>query len=157
MYLKNKYTLFKCVVLLLISVFLLAGNIRGEDHYKPTWKSLSKAKIPEWLQDAKFGIYSHWGVYSIPAKGGAGAPLQCGWMGWGDERLGSKVRRYLCGASWRVLHVGQRPHQVGCEGQRPETRHLRRDRQIHTQKRNEAGSHFSSRQNIRLYRAREAW
>jgi hypothetical protein len=24
--------------------------------------------MPRWLQDAKFGIYTHWGSYSDPAK-----------------------------------------------------------------------------------------
>jgi len=36
--------------------------------YKPDWKSLSKhTEVPEWIRDAKFGIYCHWGVYSVPA------------------------------------------------------------------------------------------
>ncbi|MFZ5831292.1 MAG: alpha-L-fucosidase [Planctomycetota bacterium] len=35
--------------------------------YEPTWDSLSKHPMPEWLVDAKFGIYAHWGVYSVPA------------------------------------------------------------------------------------------
>ena len=35
----------------------------GED-----WESLAEAnEEPEWLKDAKFGIYFHWGVYSVPA------------------------------------------------------------------------------------------
>ena len=37
--------------------------------YQPTWKSLSKHPTPEWFRDAKFGIYFHWGVYSVPAYG----------------------------------------------------------------------------------------
>jgi len=35
--------------------------------YKPTWESLGSHPTPEWLLDAKFGIYAHWGVYSVPA------------------------------------------------------------------------------------------
>lgn len=38
--------------------------------YKSTWESLSQhEKAPEWFKDAKFGIYFHWGVYSVPAFG----------------------------------------------------------------------------------------
>jgi alpha-L-fucosidase len=37
--------------------------------YEATWASLGKYPIPEWLKDAKFGIYTHWGVYSVPACG----------------------------------------------------------------------------------------
>jgi len=35
--------------------------------YRPDWQSLTKHQNPEWLLDAKFGIYAHWGVYSVPA------------------------------------------------------------------------------------------
>ncbi len=36
--------------------------------YEPTWNSLKTHQTPRWLQDAKFGIYTHWGVYSVPAS-----------------------------------------------------------------------------------------
>jgi len=35
--------------------------------YEPTWESLSKYVVPDWFRDAKFGIFLHWGVYSVPA------------------------------------------------------------------------------------------
>ena len=36
--------------------------------YTPDWDSLAQYKeTPEWFKDAKFGIYSHWGVLSVPA------------------------------------------------------------------------------------------
>ena len=38
--------------------------------YTPDWESLKKHNpAPEWFRDAKFGIYFHWGVYSVPAFG----------------------------------------------------------------------------------------
>ncbi len=37
--------------------------------YKPEWTSLIQHPTPEWFKDAKFGIYFHWGVYSVPAFG----------------------------------------------------------------------------------------
>ncbi|MBW4043859.1 alpha-L-fucosidase [Acidipila rosea] len=37
--------------------------------FKPDWNSLKTYKIPTWYQDAKFGIFIHWGVYSVPAFG----------------------------------------------------------------------------------------
>jgi alpha-L-fucosidase len=38
--------------------------------YQPDFKSLEKVNpVPEWFKDAKFGIYFHWGVYSVPAYG----------------------------------------------------------------------------------------
>lgn len=35
--------------------------------YKDTWASLSSWQTPKWYQKAKFGIFIHWGVYSVPA------------------------------------------------------------------------------------------
>lgn len=38
--------------------------------FDPTWESVNKHNAcPEWFRDAKFGIYFHWGVYSVPAYG----------------------------------------------------------------------------------------
>ena len=37
--------------------------------FKPTWQSLRNARVPQWLRDGKFGIYTHWGAYSVPAFG----------------------------------------------------------------------------------------
>lgn len=33
------------------------------------WSSLAQYRAPEWFRDAKFGIFIHWGVYSVPAFG----------------------------------------------------------------------------------------
>ncbi len=35
--------------------------------YQPTWNSLREHAVPAWFRQAKFGIYTHWGVYSVPA------------------------------------------------------------------------------------------
>jgi alpha-L-fucosidase len=36
--------------------------------YTPDWPSVDQhPPAPEWFQDAKFGIYFHWGVFSVPA------------------------------------------------------------------------------------------
>ena len=40
-----------------------------EGPFRPDWNSLSTYQIPEWYKDAKFGIFIHWGVYSVPAFG----------------------------------------------------------------------------------------
>jgi alpha-L-fucosidase len=37
--------------------------------FEPTWESLKRYQAPAWFQDAKFGIFLHWGVYSVPAFG----------------------------------------------------------------------------------------
>jgi len=37
--------------------------------FRPNWDSLKHYQVPTWYQDAKFGIFLHWGVYSVPAFG----------------------------------------------------------------------------------------
>ncbi|MDD7741047.1 MAG: alpha-L-fucosidase [Lachnospiraceae bacterium] len=37
--------------------------------YKDDWDSLSRHETPRWFRDAKFGIFIHWGIYSVPAFG----------------------------------------------------------------------------------------
>ena len=41
-----------------------------EGPYEASWQSIAAHyRTPEWFQDAKFGIFIHWGVYSVPAAG----------------------------------------------------------------------------------------
>ena len=37
--------------------------------YKDQWDSLSKHPVPQWFKKAKFGVFIHWGIYSVPAFG----------------------------------------------------------------------------------------
>jgi alpha-L-fucosidase len=45
---------------------LLASPLTAQT-YQPTWESIDTRPTPAWFQDAKFGIFIHWGVYSVPA------------------------------------------------------------------------------------------
>jgi len=42
-------------------------NSRGP--FRSDWQSLQTYQVPDWYKDAKFGIFIHWGVYSVPAFG----------------------------------------------------------------------------------------
>src|SRR5215831_10784989 len=35
--------------------------------FEPTWASLDARPCPAWYTDSKFGIFIHWGLYSVPA------------------------------------------------------------------------------------------
>lgn len=37
--------------------------------YKADWQSLSGHRVPKWYYNDKFGIFIHWGIYSVPAFG----------------------------------------------------------------------------------------
>jgi alpha-L-fucosidase len=42
-------------------------EVMTADKYRPSWESLDRHPLPEWFDRAKFGIFIHWGVYSVPA------------------------------------------------------------------------------------------
>jgi alpha-L-fucosidase len=65
-------------LLLLAAIVSMAGYalntnprtaVAAEKPFQPTWNSLRNYQTPQWLRDGKFGIYTHWGVYSVPAVG----------------------------------------------------------------------------------------
>jgi len=35
--------------------------------YENSWESLNSRPVPSWFSEAKFGIFIHWGLYSVPA------------------------------------------------------------------------------------------
>ena len=50
----------------LVSVlFILISSISAR--YEPTWESLDSRPLPSWYDEAKFGIFIHWGVFSVPS------------------------------------------------------------------------------------------
>jgi alpha-L-fucosidase len=40
---------------------------QAQPRYAPTWASLDQRPVPAWFTEAKFGLFIHWGVYSVPA------------------------------------------------------------------------------------------
>jgi len=54
--------------------------------FEPTFASLRKFKCPKWFQDAKLGIWSHWGAQSVPMYGD--------WYARGIYEEGSEQYRY---------------------------------------------------------------
>jgi alpha-L-fucosidase len=44
--------------------------------FRPDWESLRTYEVPDWYKDAKFGIFIHWGIYSVPAFGSEWYPRQ---------------------------------------------------------------------------------
>lgn len=44
-------------------------DVIAQGPFRDDWTSLSAFQTPKWYRDAKFGIFIHWGVYSVPAFG----------------------------------------------------------------------------------------
>jgi len=51
----------------------------GQRVYEPTWESLDTRLTPDWYRDAKFGIFIHWGLYSVPAWSPRGTYAEWYW------------------------------------------------------------------------------
>ncbi|CAL4059923.1 unnamed protein product, partial [Meganyctiphanes norvegica] len=66
--------------------------------YDASWESLDKRPLPEWYDDAKIGIFVHWGTYSVPSFGIPGAHGYPGKQGMGEW-------------FWKRLEEGE-PHNV---------------------------------------------
>jgi alpha-L-fucosidase len=47
----------------------MCHQTKAQERYQANWESLKQYKTPDWYRDAKFGIFIHWGVYSVPAFG----------------------------------------------------------------------------------------
>ncbi len=47
--------------------FCGSAALLGAQPYEPSWESLDRRPTPAWFGEAKFGIFIHWGVYSVPA------------------------------------------------------------------------------------------
>jgi len=64
--------------------------------YEATWASLTSHPYPKWFQDAKFGIYFHWGVYSVPAYGSEWYPrwMYVDTLVWGTQFYDHHVKTY---------------------------------------------------------------
>lgn len=65
----------KTRLILLIALFLLVVKGTNSQPFTPDWASIDKRPVPQWFSDAKFGIFIHWGVYSVPAWAPANADI----------------------------------------------------------------------------------
>jgi len=75
----------------------LLGSAQAEPTYEPHWASLDQRPTPDWYLDAKFGVFIHWGVYSVPAWGEVGKYAEWYW----NNIKSSKPAN----APWREFHA----------------------------------------------------
>jgi alpha-L-fucosidase len=84
---------------LLLPGLLLLTLLANGQTYKPEWESLDKRPVPNWFHESKFGIFIHWGVYSVPAWGPTGDSIgvydkYAEWYWWKMAQPG-KVQKYF--------------------------------------------------------------
>ena len=69
-----------------VSLLMTASVFANDNPYQENWDSLARhTAAPKWFQDAKFGIYFHWGAYSVPAYGSEWYPR---WMHFSEHKIG---------------------------------------------------------------------
>ena len=57
------------LLLTLSNVSCNAVSDTNDVKYEATVESLQQYDCPDWFRDAKFGIYLHWGAYSVAEQG----------------------------------------------------------------------------------------
>jgi alpha-L-fucosidase len=86
------------VILLLTLVSLSLGAQSKPGQYAPRWDSLDQRPTPPWFSDAKFGIFIHWGVYSVPAWGPVGQYAE--WY-WNHLNKGKREPQSVEAGTWK--------------------------------------------------------
>ncbi len=83
-------------LILATAVLLLASatSFSQQKTYQSDWNSLNTRPTPQWYDQAKFGIFVHWGVYSVPAWAPKGQYAEWYWHSMQDHS----------GATWK-FHV----------------------------------------------------
>jgi alpha-L-fucosidase len=69
--------------------------------YTADWASLNSRATPAWYTDAKFGIFIHWGVYSVPAWAVQGNDAEC-YSEWYWYRITDQKGQHY--SAWRDFH-----------------------------------------------------
>ncbi len=62
---RNEGSMKKLLLLLFLLCSLWSSSLAQK--YEPTWDSVDKRPTPAWFSEARFGIFIHWGTYSVPA------------------------------------------------------------------------------------------
>jgi len=75
-----KYFLSMKKKILMVLIASLIGQVFAQQKYEPNWESIDSRPIPGWYTDAKFGIFIHWGPYSVPAFSKLGQYSEWYWM-----------------------------------------------------------------------------
>jgi alpha-L-fucosidase len=109
-----------CALACVASLSLVVVQAAGQARYEPSWASLDKRPTPEWYLDAKFGVFIHWGIYSVP---GWGAPKQYAewyWNNLNGKQADNPWRKYHDRVWGREFEYPQFAPRFKCEHYNPD-------------------------------------
>lgn len=69
-----------------VFILVLFSTVCGK--YEPNWESLDTRPLPQWFDEAKIGIFLHWGVFSVPSFGS-----EWFWTNWLSEYLKKVINK----------------------------------------------------------------
>lgn len=100
----------KCVLSDVFDTNHVIDPIQNESRkYEANWESVDSRPLPEWYDNAKVGIFVHWGVYCVPEVGG-----DWFWMNWRERKIDSYVdymrKNFKLGTTYQEL-----AHQLTAE------------------------------------------
>lgn len=76
-------------LILCTAVLAIFGSAPGyTTRYTPDWTSLDARPLPKWFDEAKIGIFVHWGVFSVP---GFGQFSEWFWFWWKGAKRAAEV------------------------------------------------------------------
>ena len=76
----------RCLAALIFLAIAPSPSARADAaQYEAKWESLDKRPCPQWYLDAKFGVFIHWGVYSVPAWGAPHEYAEWYWHNMADQ------------------------------------------------------------------------
>jgi alpha-L-fucosidase len=87
----------KLISVVLFVMNTIVGFSASPPRYESSWSSLDQRPMPQWYLDAKFGVFIHWGVYSVPAWGKVGEYAEWYWNHVKSENPKDAV--------WREFHA----------------------------------------------------
>lgn len=76
--------------------------------FEANWESLNKRKVPEWFGKAKFGIFIHWGLYSVPAYAPKGQYAE--WYGYCCNGQHQDTEAQIMYKEYHDKHYNGRPY-----------------------------------------------
>jgi len=65
----SRIIILSCISI--IGLLVLGISTITAKRYDPTWASFDTRPIPAWYDEAKIGIFIHWGVFSVPGMADA--------------------------------------------------------------------------------------
>ena len=91
-------------VLLASLVGSIPANIVSAKPYEANWESIDSRETPQWYPDAKFGIFIHWGLYSVPAFSTRGTYAEWYWHAKEGDQTGKHQAAISQGSATRDFH-----------------------------------------------------